>query len=462
MSVVATIVDGFQNLVANLGTTRDKSYGNDYAFVPLTQAQIETAYRTSPIARKVVDMPAEDAAREWREWQAQADQIAAIEAEEKRLGLQAKLIKAAKVARMSGGAGIYIGVKGSVDPSLPLIPASVARGGLEYITVLSRWQLTEGPLQNDPRRPGFGQPEYYTMSAGDKVGVRIHPSRLVILRGNEMPAAAITTFDSWGDSVLQGNLETILRLDAALANVAALVFEAKVDVIKIKGFTDNLRSGGAAYEALMLRRFGLAATAKGINGALLLDSEEDYQQKSANFATLPDILDRFMQQVAGAADMPMTLLFGTSPGGLNATGDSDTRGYYDRVKTVQTLDIEPAMAVLDNCLIRSALGARPADVHYVWRPLWQPTAKEKAEVGKIMADTMTAARNIGLAEEVVGKALINGLTENGAFPGLEGYAEDHYGPAGFAPEDDPAEVVAAMVPSAKPNGEDPDPEVAKA
>jgi len=439
MGFAANIVDGFQNLVANLGTSRDKAYANDYALIQLTQAQVETAWRTSPIAKKIVDMPAEDMGREWREWQASAEQISAIEAEEKRIGLQAKLIMASKAARLFGGAAIYIGVS-DANPAMPLDPKSVKQGGIGYLTILSRYQVIEGPVQNDPRKPGFGEPEYYSMAAGYQSGVRIHPSRLVILRGEELPAGSATMADRWGDSVLQGPVEAIKRLDATLANVASLVFEAKIDVVKIKGFTESLRSGGAPYEALMLRRFGLAATAKGINGMLLLDGEEEYDQKSASFATLPDVIDRFMQQVSAAGGVPMTLLFGTSPGGLNATGDSDTRAYYDRIRTMQSLEITPAMVVLDECLLQSALGSRPPEVFYTWRPLWQPTAKERADVGKTMADTMKIAQDMGLPEEVAGKALINGLTETGAFPGLEGYADEYFGAGGYTAGGDNVEL----------------------
>lgn len=453
MNIITGLVDGFQNLVANLGTSRDKAAANDYALIPLTQAQIETAWRTSPIAKKVIDMPAEDAGREWRDWQAEAGQITAIEAEEQRLAVQRSVIAALKAARAFGGAAIYIGAR-DTSPAKELLPETIGLGGLKYLTVLSCHQMTEGPLQLDPRLPGYNRPQYYSMNAGTAGAVQIHPSRLVIFNGEDAPAGSITTFGSWGDSVLQGNLEPIQRLDATLANIASLVFEAKIDVIKIKNFTENLRSSGAPYEALMLRRFRLAATAKGINGALLLDAEEEYEQKHASFATLPDIIDRFMQQVSAAGGVPMTLLFGTSPGGLNATGDSDTRAYYDRVKTMQSLDIGPAMRLLDECLIRSALGDRPEEIHYVWRPLWQPTAKEKADVGKISAETMKIALDMdAVSVEAAGSALVNVLTESGAFPGLEGYADEF--PVVLH---DPDEPQAALMPPGDPDAMEDDPE----
>ena len=83
-----TIMDGLRNIVANLGTDRDKAAHSHYYNTTIADDQLVAMYRTSAIARNVVDLPAEDATREWREWQADAVQISAIEAEEMRLGLK--------------------------------------------------------------------------------------------------------------------------------------------------------------------------------------------------------------------------------------------------------------------------------------------------------------------------------------------------------------------------------------
>ncbi len=39
--------------------------------------------------------------------------------------------------------------------------------------------------------------------------------------------------------------------------------------------------------------------------------------------------------------MPVTILMGQSPAGMNATGESDFRWHYDRIKSRQTLHIAP-------------------------------------------------------------------------------------------------------------------------
>lgn len=420
---ITRIDDGFQNLVANLGTARDKAFHSHIAFTPMAPQQLEAAYQASKLAEKIVDIPAEDAFREWREWQAEKGQIELLEAEEQRLDLKGKLVEAGKAARLHGGSAIFIGT-GEQNLAEPLNPESV--NNIEYLTVLGRYEVAEGERETDPRLPEYGKPKHYRLSVGRDTGLEIHPSRLAVFRGSEVPCS-VGRSHSWGNSDLEGVMQALLHFEGTMANIASLVFEAKIDVVNIKDFTTNLRVGGTEYEKLMLRRFGVAAMAKGNNGTLLLDGEEEYTQKSASFATLPDIADRFMQVVAAAASVPMTILFGTSPKGLNATGENDVRAYYDRVKVLQSLKIDPAISVLNECLIRSALGSRPPEIHYNWRPLWQPTAKEKADVGKVIADTMKVAVDMdAVSVEAAGEALVNGLTEVGAVPGLES-AVDEFG-----------------------------------
>ena len=84
--------DSLENLATGLGTAKDKMTGVNWVMPDMDQAQADAAYRGDWIARKLIDIPAEDATREWRSWQAgDPEEITAIEAEEQRLGLQQKM-----------------------------------------------------------------------------------------------------------------------------------------------------------------------------------------------------------------------------------------------------------------------------------------------------------------------------------------------------------------------------------
>jgi hypothetical protein len=439
-----------------LGTARDKASAAKYIFGQQDLMELHTSYKASALVRRAVDLPAEDSCREWREWQAEAADISLIEAEEARLDLKYKVYKARQLARLYGGAAIIIG-DGAADPTQPLLPASIGKEGLKYLTVVSRINMNPVEFVSDVTSPDFGKPGYWQVAQS---AVRLHPSRVALFHGIEPMADmnGMMSNDGWGDSVLPGMLKSLIRVDEVADNTNSLVYEAKVDVVKIPDFMVNLATRGSAYSDEIIKRVMLAATAKGINGMLLLDVLEEYEQKNASFAGLPDVIDRMMQLASANAGIPMTLLFEMSPAGMQATGDADIRLYYDRVKVEQTLKIQPALAAnLDECLIYSALGSRPADLHYNWKPLWQPTQKERAEnADKIMSAFDKLNRLGSVPEEAVAKSAVNALTESGAAPGLEGYVEEFYAEGNKLPksedlgeEDEPEDVDEGAKPKAK-------------
>jgi uncharacterized protein len=428
------VQDGFANIVSKLGTDRDKASHGAYFFSQLSDQDLITVYKSSGLARRLIDLFAEEPCREWRSWQADKDQISAIEKEERRLGLKPKLVYAQKMANLFGLSAILIG-DGAADITKPIDPSKIRKEGLKYLSVLSKNQFTAGQIDWRIGSEYFGKPEKWTLNLHGDSGKDIHPSRLVLLYGHEpMGDLDVNLTMGAGDSILQAGYPSIKRVDEIAANIASLTYEAKVDVVSIPEFTRKLAEGGAEYEALFMQRAALAGRAKGINGTLYLDAEETYQSKSASFGGLPELFDRFTQMVSAEYGVPMAFL-GRSAGGLNSTGESDTRAFYDRIATRQA-HMGLAMGVLDECLIYSALGQRPESVFYEWNPLWQPTAKERAETGNIIMEALTKLDNLqGYPAGTIGKAATNALIESGAFSGLEAAIDEAGDDADIEPQE---------------------------
>ncbi len=414
------VTDGLENYAANLGTSRDKASHSSFVSNFWTDQQLLINYRESWAAAKIVDIPARDATRAWRSWQAEKDQIDKIERLERLHGVQLKVEQALILARLYGGAAIYIGTNRPGDHAKPLRDTEEIR----YLRVLTKSQLSGGETDLDLESEYYGQPAYYLLSSQDRQ-LEIHPSRLVRFIGKRVPDAsmAMGCDNGWGDSVLGSCMAAIMRAESTMANANSLVFEAKVDVLGIPDLMGQMAD--PAFEGLMLKRAQVAAMAKGINGMLMIDAAETYESKSASFGGLPELIEKFLQEIAGASDIPVTRLLGQSPGGMNSTGESDLRNYYDRVNSDQNLTIAPAMAILDDLLIRNALGERPDDVHYNWNTLWQATATERADISKKTAETIKILKESDtLNSEALSKSAVNLLTELGVMPGLEGAIEE--------------------------------------
>lgn len=438
--------DRLVNLVTAMGTQKDKASASAYSMAYLSPEQANTAYRTDWICRKAVDIPAFDMIREGRNWQAQDTDIEKLEAEEARLQVWPKLARVLKMARLHGGAALILGT-GETTLGQPLRLDSVGAGGLKFIHVASKYEIRAGEIDKDPASPGWGEPIKYTMSANGGRQVDLHPSRVIRFVGAELPDLATGT-DGWGDSILQALDEAIKNAGLAAAGIAQLLQEAKVDVFKLPNFMANV--GDEAYRQKVLDRISLANTAKSISNGLVMDAEEDYQQKQVSFSQLPEVLQLYLQIAAGAADIPATRLLGQSPSGMNSTGESDLRNYYDRLAAEQEVYLRPRLERLDELLIRSALGSRPPEVHFTFAPLWQISEKEKADIFKTTADAArTIAGNGGTSEplmpiEALSDALVNRLVEDGHLPGLEA-AMDEYGRLSEQDDDTGADEEAALI-----------------
>lgn len=442
--------DNFRNFLSGLGVPdRDKSVSTEYTFVPMQPQQIEAAYRQNWIARKAIKIPAEDMTREWRSWQAEDDQITEIEKVEKKFKVQHKVRLAMVRARTYGGAGLYIGL--DEDQSQPLDVERVKQDGLKFLHVMPAHHLNAAEPITDPMNEWFGEPQYYQLagpmlasmlvpvtsatpwpdvpapttatvtrdpqSAAATGLLKIHPSRVIRFIGNELPDDTMLA-PLWGDSVLNTLDSAIKQAGSTMQSIAALVQEAKVDVIKIKGLADAM--GSDEYTSRMIGRFSHSNVAKSVINSLLIDSEEDWQRLVVQFGGMSDVLMTYLNIVAGAADIPVTRFFGRAPAGLNATGESDIRNYYDRLRSDQTSDLQPKIERLDEVILRSALGDRPDEIFYEWNSLWQLSEAEqatmeyqKAQAFKIDADTAL------IPQTALSQGRINQVIETGFYPGLE-------------------------------------------
>ena len=430
ISPLQAVRDSFKNLVANLNTNRDKQSAGNYYVTDLTDETLSGIYRTSWMGRKIVDIPAKDATRKWREWEAEGQEIEAIEAEEKRLLLPQKVLKALKLSRLYGGSAIYFSIEND-DPELPLDVETIKPESLMFVTVLQKSILQAGDIDQDPMSEYYGRPLWYQVSGATSGVQRIHPSRLAIFSGNDPLDSNGNNGmrQGWGDSVLQAAYEAVRNADSTASNLASLVYEAKVDVLKIPdlaGIMSNPRT-----RALLEQRVELSAQLKGNNGMLIVDGEEDYSQKTFTFAGLPEISYQALQAVSGAADIPLTRFLGQSPAGLTSTGESDLKNYYDAVNSMQTLTVTPALANLDAALIRSTLGKTSEDVTYLWASLWQMTDEQKSRISKEAAETIKILAETGLfMDDDLAAASVNMLVEHSILPSFE------YTHAAMAEEDE--------------------------
>lgn len=435
------IFDTLMSLVSGIGTSKDKFTSLTHVYRPIDRTEIENAYRGDWVVRKAIDIPPYDEIKNGRDWQATSEQIESIEEEEKRLQIRRKIFRARVLSRLHGGSALFLGT-GDADLTKPLMIDRIGKGGLAYVHVLTRYEITATDTNRDVTSPGFGEPEFWQMAGGNGSQLIIHPSRVIKFVGNPVPDPQLAAEPWWGDSILDSVDDAIKQVGLTFQGVASMVNEAKLDVIKVPGMMKGIVDKN--YTEILTKRFTLANQLKSMVNALVIDSLEDFQTKQLSFTNLPEIMDRYLQAVSGAVDIPTTRFLGQSPQGMNSTGDGDYRNYLDRISAGQTLDLQPALKNLDECLIRSATGGRDPAIYYEWAPLWHLSEKEQTDIAKTRADTAKIYRDMDVIPgDAFAKAVVNRLVEDGTFPGLESALEESPIKVGEDQLDQPDEMGAA-------------------
>lgn len=413
--------DSLSNLVAGLNTFSKSKLANDkFTGRTFEHQELLHMYRSDWIGQKVIDAPVFDMFREWRNWQADEALVDLMEQAEDHHQVRNKFALALRMARLYGGSAIVIGAD-VATPDQPLRPNAIGKGGLKYLTVMSRFQLGVAEIDRDPTSPTFGKPLYYTFSSPTVGSVRIHPSRVLQFIGRDRLDIDFNV-DGWGDSILMAMYDAIHHAALTQTGIAELIHEAKVDVISIPNLGMQLSTKEGTEQ--LQNRFTVAGLMKSLNNTLLLDSQEEWDRKQTSFTALPDVLDRYIQIVSGAADIPATRLLGQAPKGMNATGDSDLRLYYDMVVSMREQVIGQQLAYLDQILWIDATGSIPKEAHPEWNPLWQLTPTEKATIALQKAQATQIYVNANLMpEEALRAGVQNQLIEDGTYPGLEAAIE---------------------------------------
>ena len=128
---------------------------------------------------------------------------------------------------------------------------------------------------------------------------------------------------------------------------------------------------------------------RSIDNTVVIDAEDDYQQHNLSVSGLNQILQEYQTALSAVSEIPVTVLFGRSPGGLSSTGESDLENYYNMVSRIQETKLKPIILFV-NKLLSVALDVTaevPEEYNIEFNPLWNLNEKDVAEVSKIKIDT---------------------------------------------------------------------------
>lgn len=403
MKLFKYTADGFQNFAARLGlgagSQHDQS-GYGFDFLSRDRLKLEAMYRSSWVVGQVVDVVAEDMTREGVNIRGLDDpsDVEKIQKALDDLEIWNELANVIKWGRLYGGAIAVMMIDGQ-NVSTPLKIESVGKDQFKGLLVLDRW-LVQPTLQDlvTEYGPDFGKPKFYDVIA-DSLGLsnqRIHHSRIIRFDGVDLPYWQRIAENLWGQSVIERMIDRLTAFDSTTMGVAQLVYKAHLRTYKVKGLRSIIAAGGKALEGLV-KQIEHIRLWQSNEGLTLMDAEDEFQTHSYSFAGLDAVLLQFNQQLSGASQIPLVRLFGQSPAGMNATGESDLSNYYDNINQQQERRMRSGLGKLLRIVSLSVLGKPlPDSFTFDFASLWQMDDVQKADVATKITDAVCKAEEQGL------------------------------------------------------------------
>lgn len=380
--------DAFSNPLARLGIgTPNLLEYTEYTKTNFTADYntITALYRENWIVGRIVDIVAEDMVKNWYSIKSQISpeskkKILRLEA---KTGVRAKVLEGLKWGRLYGGAAAIIVIEGQEDMlDQPLNYDLIMPGSFKGLIIVDRWSgiSPSSELVENISDPDFGLPKYYTV-ADDAfgLGIKVHHSRVIRFSGRPLPNIEEQSEQYWGTSELERVYSELKKYDNTGYNIAALVFSANLKVYQMEGFdqlgTLNPRSLNDLYQVLMLMNWMRSS-----QGMQVIGQKDTFSTHQYSFAGLSDVYEMFMLDVSGAAAIPVTKLFGRSPAGMNATGESDMANYYDSIEEQQEATLRPMLDRLLPIMCISEFGAIPDDLEFEFEPVRRASEEEKKNI----------------------------------------------------------------------------------
>lgn len=439
--------DSFRNAITGIGTSRDKREGGHIKAQNITKENAEELYRSSDLGGVLVEALPDEMTREgWvvnieGEPELQEDVNAYIEG----LGFAERLKEALYWSRQHGGAGILVGADdGAIDLGQPLDLDRIST--IQFFTTLTRWELYPMYYYGDPLAPKYGHPSVFYLQqlfglpqeiadvgghmggafipqsnsmmammlnypevtlkatakgyegrgvlsgkAGSLITTAqplrtVHESRFLLFDGVPVTRTQRVRNNGWGDSVFTRVYEVLRDYDLSWGGVCNLLQDYAQGVYNIQGLADLMTGND---DGVIAARAQLLDLTRSLARAIVLDAgskdvpPESFHREVTPLTGLADIMQQLALRLATAARMPVSLLLGQAPSGLNATGDSDIRWYYDRIKSKQNEQLTPVIKRLMKIVFATkdgpTKGKEPKNWSITHNSLWQLGNLEEAQ-----------------------------------------------------------------------------------
>lgn len=357
------------------------------------------------LVQTLVDQPVDDGFRggfEVKTSQLDGNDIEKLNIFMERNGVTYAIKQALKWSRLFGGGAVLI--INDEDPTTEFDIDNVTPDMPLEFRAVDLWELYSYQQNVDGEITVGGAMGADNSEFFDYYGHKLHHTRVYRIQGKEPPSFIRPRLRGWGMSEIEKVVRSLNQYMRNQDVVFALLNEAKVDVYRLEDFNSTLLSNGGTQA--VTKRVQFANMIKSYISALVMDKNDEYEQKQINFSGLAEVLTQIRQGIAADLKMPITKLFGISAAGFSS-GEDDIENYNAMIEG--EIREKSKFIVLDmmEIVCRKLFGFSPDDLMIEFKPLRILSAKEEEEVKDMQFNRTLSTFQNGLATAQEAKEAIN-------------------------------------------------------
>lgn len=355
--------------------------------------------------RRAVETVARHMTRRWIKFLSvgegdKIDKIQKIEAEMKRLAIKAAFQKMAEHDGYFGRSHLFLDFGDWDDRDELATPAGdgendTSKSKCSPKRPLKRVKPVEAvwcyPLSynaSDPLSPDWYKPQTWSV-----MGKSIHATRLLTFIGREVPDMLKPTYSFGGLSLSQMAKPSVDNWLETRQSVNDIISAFSVMVLQVD-LQQVLQGAGEQ----LFQRIELFNAQRDNRGLLTIGKEEDFKNISAPLNGLDALQAQAQEHMASIWGIPIEILNGIQPMGLNASSEGQIRVFYDWINSCQEHQFRPHLTTVINFIQLSIWGDVDPDITFEFEDLEGANDKEQADIELVKAQTHQVYSDMGAVD----------------------------------------------------------------
>lgn len=281
--------------------------------------------------------------------------------------------------RLYGGALILCNTE--QNPDTPFNPKTIHKQKVDFYAC-DRWQCVPNS-DNVNMADSFVLQDNFLEEQTGNLFV-FDKSRVKTFCGEVQPYYLRNLLQGWGASIFEAIIPQLNQYLKANSVILELLDEAKIDILKIFELSSVLASNGG--EAIIKKRAEIFAQQKNYKNMGVMDTQDDYIQKTMSFSGLNEILEKIFLLICSCLRIPYSKIFGRGASGFSS-GEDDLENYNAMIMSELRVPAQPLIKWIANIRCCQLFGRIVDDLTITWKPLRVLSEKEQQELntGKINA-----------------------------------------------------------------------------